>query len=453
MKPIICIGISAFTSPSEQVVEDYMRLMYHLGRRCQDYNFQLAIKWKSEQFRARNAIVKTALQMNADYLLMLDDDHVFDIGNHTHKAPDLDFKGYEAYDIPIKLVKHLKDNEKIGIVGALYYQRGGTCYPVVMHEKDGLPFFLHHSEISGRMQKVDVTGGGCMMIRMSVFDKIDQPWFEPEHDFGTDIQLAKQVRKAGYEVWCDTSLEIGHLQKELRTISSQNVKEAMDEVETDKSWKFYKPLEDYRKDAEEYLRMSISEMGDLAAQYDTIGVDGDLRQYYASKGREQLARQVLFHHTQPMVNEMQHIHQMIDVSSNSYGCDFGCGSAPVTYEFAKYHQFDFIDIDGAGAYEFLKWRCKKNDLKSGFELKGPYDYIFMLDSLEHIKDWKETLDLIISHIKDGGALITNFFINQDFDNVEHVNMDHDGVQKYLFEHGFVPRAEFVWQKQAQRKTA
>jgi len=173
--------------------------------------------------------------MNADYLWMLDDDHIFDIESRVHNEQDLAFEGYNSYSMPVKLVEHLENNPAIGVVGALYWQRGGACYPVIMQEKDGLPFFLHHSEVSYKMQKVDVTGGGCMMINMKVFDRIDAPWFAPEHEFGTDIQLCKQVRKAGYEIWCDTSLELGHLQKEKTIISSKNINIYTTQVQIRKS--------------------------------------------------------------------------------------------------------------------------------------------------------------------------------------------------------------------------
>lgn len=215
MNKTICIGIVAYNGLDGQVADDYMRMLFHLGRRHQEYDFQLAIKDKTEQFRARNAIVKAALQYGADYIWMLDDDHIIDTGRTdtvTH-----------AYDLPVKLAGHLEENPQIGVVGALYYQRGGDYSPVIMQEVDGKPFFLQHREIARKMQKLDVTGGGCMMIRSSVFDKIDEPWFAPEHEYGTDIQLCKQVRAAGYEVWCDTSLEIGHLQKEKHLITSASL--------------------------------------------------------------------------------------------------------------------------------------------------------------------------------------------------------------------------------------
>ncbi len=215
----ICIGIVAYNGLDDQVSEDYLRLMYHLGRRCPEYDFQLALKGKSEQFRARNAIVKAALQQGSDYIWMLDDDHIFDIGRTSVPS--------EAYSLPAKLVRHLEERPEIGVVGALYYQRGAECYPVIMQEIDGQPFFLTHAEVSGRMQRLDVTGGGCMMIRASVFDRIAEPWFAPEHEYGTDIQLCKQVRAAGYEVWCDTSLELGHLVKEKAIVTSALIQKAM----------------------------------------------------------------------------------------------------------------------------------------------------------------------------------------------------------------------------------
>lgn len=215
-KEVILIGIPCFSGVDYQVLEDYMRLAYHLGRRHTDFEFQLAIKGKSEQFRARIAIVKAGLQFGADYILMLDDDHILDIAGSQRAT--------NAYDLPVKLARHLKANPKMGIIGALYYQRGGDCYPVIMQENgDGLPHFLHKMEVSGRLQKVDVTGGGCMMIRSEVFNRIDEPWFAPEHDYGTDIQICKSVRAAGYEIWCDTSLEIGHLRTEREIITGAKI--------------------------------------------------------------------------------------------------------------------------------------------------------------------------------------------------------------------------------------
>lgn len=441
-KPIICIGIVAYDGLDGQVSQDYMRLMYHLGRRCPEYDFQLAIKSKSEQFRARNAIVKAGLQYGADYIWMLDDDHIIDI-NGSQVASS-------AYDLPIKLVKHLEDNEKIGVVGALYNQRGADCYPVIMQESDNdeRPYFLTHAEISHRMQKVDITGGGCVMIRSSVFDKIEEPWFKPEHEWGTDIQLCKQVRAAGWEVWCDTSLEIGHLKTDKQLITLSSIKQ-------EKEVSPYEPLVRYRDDALNYLGMTdMEQVGDLSAEYNMSEIDSfdDLEDYYRSRGKCQLARQVIFHHFPSMIDEMKVFHSLINTSIPGYGVDFGCGSAPVGFEFAlRGHKMDFIDIDGSGAYEFTKWRAKKHGVDCGWELAGPYDYALMLDSIEHLKDWRGILYEVIKRMKPGAVLITDYFYNKDFENAEHISMDHGAVREHLVALGMQRQNDFIWVKDPEMK--
>jgi hypothetical protein len=213
----VLIGIPCFQSADFQVMEDYMRLVFHIGRRCPEIDLLLGIIGKSEQFRARNTIVKAAIQSGCEFLWMLDDDHIIDYEQGDQPT--------ERYDILRKLIYRMREKPRAGVVGALYWQRGGEYLPVMMQEQaSGIPHFLHPMEVSGQMQQVDVTGGGCMLIRMEVFDRIAEPWFAPEHDWGTDIQLCRQVRAAGWEVWCDTSIEIGHLRSEREVISSKSIK-------------------------------------------------------------------------------------------------------------------------------------------------------------------------------------------------------------------------------------
>ena len=219
----VVLGIPCFQTADFQVLDDYMRLAYHIGRRCPEIELFLGVKGKSEQFRARNAIVKAALQVDAEFIWMLDDDHIIDIDGGIEPT--------ERYDILRRLIANMRANEKMGVCGALYWQRGGEYLPVIMQENpDGKPHFLHPSEVAGCLQKIDVTGGGGILIRTKVFDRGDEPWFAPEHEFGTDIQLCKQVRAAGWEVWCDTSIELGHLRSEREILHSMRMPRRFVEV-------------------------------------------------------------------------------------------------------------------------------------------------------------------------------------------------------------------------------
>src|SRR5882724_11464191 len=66
-KQTIFIGIPCYREVDPEYLEDMMRFAFHCGRRMPQYNFELGIKTKSEQFRARNAIVDGAVQSGSDW--------------------------------------------------------------------------------------------------------------------------------------------------------------------------------------------------------------------------------------------------------------------------------------------------------------------------------------------------------------------------------------------------
>jgi 2-polyprenyl-3-methyl-5-hydroxy-6-metoxy-1,4-benzoquinol methylase len=109
---------------------------------------------------------------------------------------------------------------------------------------------------------------------------------------------------------------------------------------------------------------------------------------------------------------------------------------------------DFIDIDGAPSYEFLKWRIEKSDYKdrAGWSISGPYEFALFMDVIEHLKDWKAILDNVVGRIVEKGVLFTNFFANRDFKNPEHINMNHSAVMDFLISRHMVPKSEGIWIK-------
>lgn len=459
----ITIGIPCFSDPPAETFEDYIRFAYYLGRRVPEHDFALAIKTKMEQFRARNSIVSAALQWGSDYLLMLDDDHVIDWEQGGCYAPS---QINDRYGFITQLIKHLQDDPKRGIVGCLYYHRGGDCLNVIMKEgTDGGYYYFRDDEITNGLQEVAVQGGGCMLINMNVFSVIEQPWFESEsaRGIGTDMQLAKKARQHGFSVWCDTSIVLGHVLKERTIVNPKNRNRVIAESAAkegitkgiDPRWTASTALRLYSEDAQEYLQLNEDEITELANTYNVKNMPRfdsfkNPDDYYRSLGLEQLARQVWFHHTERMKEEAENFFSLIDTSTPYNGVDFGCGSAPIGFELAlRGHYVDFIDLDGTPAYEFTKWRAKRRNVteRCGFDLKGPYDYALFMDSIEHLKDWKKVLEDVIDRLKENGTLFTNFFFNMDFENCEHVNMDHAAVASFLVERGLYPvQGKLAWCK-------
>jgi len=447
----IAIGIPCFNGFSAETGFDYMRMFFAFGRRYPEYDFYLTGKIKSEQYRARNNIVQAAQIQGADYLLMLDDDQIIDWPNYP---------GPDSYGFLHKLLEHDKP-----IVGALYYHRGGRCAPVLM-KKIETPMqteayvFLRDDEIKGELQEVDVQGGGCMLIKMEVFDKLKPPYFEPEmqtdgESYGTDIQICRKAQVEGFKVYCDTSIVLGHVSGTRTIVTPMNRDMVMSGEAMAKGHLLEYALAEwykrYREDAEEYCCMSAGEMEMRAEEYGSKTASfksyEDKKQYYIDLGVDQLCRQVWFHKLVGTQRERMSIFRYFTGISDKRGLDFGCGSAPTGFHLLeKGQKLDFVDIDGAYGYEFLKWRLKKYGYEAGFTIKGPYDFILLMDSLEHIEDWEPLLDDILGRLEPNGALITNFFLNEDYGNYEHVNMDKDAVHAFLLERKIHQVSPFLWIK-------
>lgn len=223
----VCIGIPCYsTLPDYRTLEDYMRFAYYIGRRYQEYDFFLAVRGKKEQFRARNSIVEEALRAACDYLFFLDDDQIIDLNDSMLPSTH--------YEFLRTLINHMEEDPQKGIVGALYFQRredDDEVWPLLMQwDESGGYHSLTYPEITRGLQRVDCVGGGAMLIRMDIFDRIKHPWFEPEVDFGTDMQICKKTIDAGYTVWCDTRLEIGHMKMKRELISSRSIKNRLDRL-------------------------------------------------------------------------------------------------------------------------------------------------------------------------------------------------------------------------------
>ena len=459
--PRIVIGVPCYRDVAPEILEDWMRFAYHCGRRMPQYDFCLAIKTKSEQFRARNAIVEAAQQANADWLLMLDDDMV--INYNVTNGPS------GAYDFLDKLIKHDKD-----ICGVKYYQRGGACHPVLMMQSGPKGYqFLRDDEITNGLQKVDVAGGGCLLIKMRVFDRIKQPYFAPEHEFGTDIQLGRQAREAGFDVWADTSIELGHLKNERAIVNGRNrlqfqtedmiPGEAKQFISSDIydrlirdacEWTGYRDAAEMRIYAQAFL--------DFHADWKQKG--GSDINWYRQFPKERVCRQIWFNTENAHKRQMtSYILSAVNPQTPLEVLDFGCGIGIPAFSLAeKGHRVTAMDIRDTGTFEFLKWRVKKHGLSIDFidaadgapwlqQYEKRFDIIVAMDCLEHIQDWRDTLMALAWTLKPGGALFCNNAILDDPKHPEHYDLDNKEFVRLCIDLNIMPLNEITFMKKQSKE--
>ena len=139
---------------------------------------------------ARNNGIKIAQDAKADYVFFVDSDMTF-----PHNA----------------LLRLLVRNEDV--IGATYSRRTPpiTFLGEILKDQpdDAPPGLLEMARIPT----------GCLLIRMSVFEKLKAPYFRFRVDetagqiIGEDYDFSDRVRELGYRIWCDPVLskELGHL--------------------------------------------------------------------------------------------------------------------------------------------------------------------------------------------------------------------------------------------------
>lgn len=143
----------------------------------------------------RNIVVKQFLaRPGYSWLLFVDDDQIF------------------PQDALIRLLKHDKP-----VISAVISTKNSPFVPqVFLHAEPETGKTLRRAslqEIAGdRVIELAATGMGFTVIRRDVLEGMQEPWFAADSNgIGEDIYFSLQARRAGFTLWADTSLKIGHL--------------------------------------------------------------------------------------------------------------------------------------------------------------------------------------------------------------------------------------------------
>lgn len=170
---------------------------------------------------ARNKIVQRALDMNADYVLMVDNDvtvpkNILRIMLEDAKGVCL---GYYAH--------RSTTNEYTGRVNVCKLRdENGKSYFNYPLESEYTPEELRKLLEQGQT-KLQIHGGGmgCAFIKTSVFKEIGYPWYDwvnyaDEHRgmLSEDLFFCEQCRNNGIPVFTDTRAACGHLFRYIQNV-------------------------------------------------------------------------------------------------------------------------------------------------------------------------------------------------------------------------------------------
>ena len=193
-KPRIVIGICSGGTIRTETVGSLFSAVFYVGAKTNEMpNMFLQIGGYVDL--NRNKIAQEALKVKATHLMFIDGDHTF---------PE---------DAIMTLLNHKKD-----VIGGNYNIRreplsgaGGSAIKMLV---DGKPVSV--LEPPEGLFKCWVVPTGFMLINTKVFKKLKYPYFEATIDKDgnhttEDVDFCQKVHKAGYDIWCDSDIPLGHI--------------------------------------------------------------------------------------------------------------------------------------------------------------------------------------------------------------------------------------------------
>lgn len=156
------------------------------------YDWQLITQTGCLIHKNREILVEKALENNCTHVLFVDSDMLFD-GDALDRLME---RNKEIIGVPthlrkFPLVSTMKNIDEFG--NKLWEE-----YP------DGLI-------------KCAGVGTGFMLINLEVFKNITHPWFFYESNdngdlvCGEDMWFCRKARAAGYDIWADSTVNVGHI--------------------------------------------------------------------------------------------------------------------------------------------------------------------------------------------------------------------------------------------------
>lgn len=185
----ILIAIPTF----ENIMPETFKSIYDLDPCGNELSFEFVKGYDCA--RARNDIVRMALEGGFDYIFMVDADMY---------VPKDALQKMLEYPTEICLGLCPRKNTKVGKtciykIGQINYKDAYTYYD--LPKKD----------------RVMVHGGGlaCALIKMDIFKNLTYPWFryvtyQDGSELSEDLYFCSQAKANGYKIYVDTRVRCGH---------------------------------------------------------------------------------------------------------------------------------------------------------------------------------------------------------------------------------------------------
>jgi 2-polyprenyl-3-methyl-5-hydroxy-6-metoxy-1,4-benzoquinol methylase len=150
--------------------------------------------------QARNEIVERFLRGDAEYLLWIDSDTIWEPNDIQSLMDVLDHGADIATGIQFAAGSH-----RLPIIRRLNLEYG-VMEPIAKLPEGGVPF------------EIDGCGFGFILMRRKVLETIKAPWFEFRQGFSEDLNFCLLAKLAGFRIWAHPGVLLGHIAPKVWTV-------------------------------------------------------------------------------------------------------------------------------------------------------------------------------------------------------------------------------------------
>lgn len=165
-----------------------------------EHDCAVAFQMGSLIYTSRNSLATAAFKMDADYVLWLDSDMVF------------------PQDYLLRMMQTLKDNDLDFLTG-LYFRRTIPYSPVLFEKLETFEDlsgcnWKEFEDIPKELFEVAGCGFGAVLIKTDVLFDVQAKYgtmFNPVSGLGEDVAFCWRARQMDYKIYCDPTIELGHV--------------------------------------------------------------------------------------------------------------------------------------------------------------------------------------------------------------------------------------------------
>ena len=391
------------------------------------YDIQIFMKASTIIDKARNELVRDALDHKCDYVMFIDSDMI----------------------LPKGAVENLMEMD-VDIASGLYFAKGKPYLPVARIKDGDRHFFLEDFDYN-KIMEVQGVGMGCCLINTKVFKDLKFPYFKLEwrvtegkqYQIAEDLYFCDNAVEKGYKVHLNTGICCYHHGSE---VGPEHFNIYKDELKKDREDR-EEMIEDLSEfegvSREEILKRFLKRFELRKKEMDKVDwSDSDqVLEYYINNHWE------MYDHLEWHFKGRRSFDKnLIEGIKEKYPdrateiLDFGCNAGQVSYMLAKEKYLVSCCDYNKKAMDFISFRftkqrqkIKKIPMPIHKQFNNKFDIILCHDVLEHIPDDKfdETIELLKSLKKEGGIVMASVSFGAQDVHPSHFDFSEDKKKKIM----------------------